>query len=321
MSITEGSALGTNTLAGLLRINDENLSDVKYNEVIQPRNLMKRLPFITSSRGHQHSWTRIKTANGSSFRDLYDGVTNSIGTEATVTMDLKTLDATVIRDSATILNPKFANFEQFLEYEAMKSLNQAIADAEYQFIQGTGVDTKGFTGLYDEVGASWGLKEDVGGAGGTRVYMLCLGEDDICGVVGGSSIGNEGNIEVHDPRYQLVDGAVSGQYTAGFVTIQGWMGMQIGGAYSAAVAYNIDGTSGKAVDDDLLQTLYNKFPAEVEDKVNLILMSKTGAKQLRDSRVTDLNVAPKLPKIWDGAGRDIPILVSSAMKDDETVVS
>lgn len=315
-----GTTQSTNTLAGLLRINDANLSDVEFNDIIQPTALMRALPWIPASRATQHSWTVRVTAPGSGFRALNAGIANAAGTEKTVTANLALLDASLERDAATPTGPRLTR-EQFLQREAMLSLNAALSKIESQLIIGTtGEDASGFDGLSDILSLWGSMGEDVGGSGGTRCYMLCLGEDRVAGVIGSAQVGMEGNIEVSEPyRTRTVDGS-SNPYGANRIDITGWMGLQVAGSYSAAVAFNIDGTTGKTLDEDLLATLYTKFPSQHAPFVNAILMSRVGLKQLRDSLITDLVPSPAFPVAWGGAGRPIPIIVSDAIDDAESVL-
>jgi hypothetical protein len=208
--------------------------------------------------------------------------------------------------------------DQYFQREAMKSLNAAMVAAEKQMILGTGEDSDGWDGLAD-IMSIWGsMGKDVGGDGGTRVYMLCLAEDRIAGVLGGNQVGDEGNIEVSEPYETRKTDASGNPYGVHRVDITGWMGLQIAGSYSGAVAFNIDGTTGKTVDDDLLAEMYTSFPSQHAPFVNAILMSRTGLKQLRDSRVTDLVPSPDFPTAWGGVGRPLPIIISDAVDDSES---
>ena len=317
MSYTTGTEQSTNTLAGLLRINDANLSDVEFNDVIQPSEFFQALPFVEASRGVQHSWTVRTAGPGAAFREVSTGISNAAGTERTITANLKLLDASFHRDIAKkgALGPRMT-WEQYLQREAMLSVNEGLSAVEKQFIIGTATATPGtgWHGLADILNLWKGMGEDVGGNGGTRCYMLCLGQDRIAGIIGGNSA--VPSLEVGEPTRVLVT-TNDGTYDADRVSVLGWMGLQIAGSYSAAVAFNIDGTEGKTLDEDLLATLYSKFPTQHRGAVNAILMSRVGLKQLRDSLVTDLIPSPPFPTAWGGAGRPIPILVSDAVDDSE----
>lgn len=315
MAYTSGTIQDTNTLAGLLRINDANLSEVEFNDVIQPSEFFQALPFVTASRGTQHSWTVRTSAPGAAFREISTGISNAAGKERTITEDLKLLDASFHRDIAKkgALGPRMT-WEQYLQRETMLSLNASLTAVEKQFILGTDEDADGWQGLSDILDIWGNMGEDVGGTGGTRCYMLCLAPDRIAGIIGGNSA--EPTVEVGDPARVLVK-TDDGTYDADRVSVLGWMGLQIAGSYSGAVAFNIDGTSTNKLDEDLLATLYTKFPTQHRNAVNAILMSRTGLKQLRDSLVTDLVPSPPFPTAWGGAGREIPIIVSDAVDEDE----
>ena len=313
---TEGTAQDTNTLAGLLRINDANLSDVEFNDLIQPTAFMRVLPFTLASRGTQHSWTVRTQAPGVAFRELNAGVDNDPGKEQTITANLKLLDASFERDKATVVSPRMSR-DQYLDREAMLSLNEAMSTVEHQLIQGTASKATGFGGLGDVLNIWGDMGIDVEGNGGTRVYMLALGIDRVAGILGANQVGQEGNIEVSD-TYEVaaVDGS-GNRYGAFRKDITGWLGLQLAGSYSGGAAFNIDGTSEKTVDDDLLASLYAKFPTAHAPFVNCVLMSRVGWKQYRDSLSTDLIPAPQFANTWMGAGRPIPIVVSDAIDDDE----
>lgn len=318
MSYTEETIRSTNTLEGILRMNDQNLSDVEFNDVIQPTEFVRQLPFVTASQGTQHSWTVITSEPGTAFRELNDGVDNAAGKERTVTANLKLLDASLTRDAATVVSPRMSR-EQYLQRETMRSLNAALSTLEYQFIQGQNDNNANGPDGLNNVLDIWGdMGIDAGGSGGTRVYMLKLMPDAICGVIGGNQVGEEGNIEVSDPYRTQIDGNSSGKLGAYRVDVTGWMGLQVAGSYSAAVAFNLDGTNGASVDDDLLAKMYSKFPSQHAPFVNAILMSRDGLYQLRDSMVTDLVPSPPYPTVWNGAGRPIPIIVSDAVQDSES---
>lgn len=320
MAYTEGTIYSTNTLEGLLRINDANLSDVEANDVIQPTSFMRALPFTLSSQGTQHKWT-VRTAEpGSAFRELNEGVDNAAGKEQTITASLKLLDASFDRDKATVGRPRMS-VEQYMARESMLSLNSALSLVEYQLIRGTDYKSGGFPGLPDILDIWGSMGVDAGGSGGTRVYMLALSEDRIAGIIGGENQGEEGNIYMSD-MYPWVkedsDGKTHGRWR---VDIFGWLGLQIAGSYSGAVAFNLDGTDSASVDEDLISELYTKFPSQHQQAVNAILMSREGLRQYRESLMTDLNPSPAFPATWDAAGRQIPIIVSDAIQDDESTVT
>lgn len=321
MAYTEGTAYADNTLNGLIRMNDQNLADFEYSELVQPTQFMDALPWFPASNGTQHKWTVETAAPDAVFRALNVGVANGAGSEKTISMDLKILDASFFRD-VMVARGATKGVGAYLNREAMKSLNKALTVGESQLINGTDALADGFDGLKDlaTLYAADGLAIDEGGSGGTRVYMMITGEDDVCGI-----LGNDGQfVYADEPTIQriLTNVSTGAGYNAYNVPISGYAGLQIGGKYSIATAYNIDGTTGKVVDDALLAELYSKFPSDRKNSVNLILMSSTGLFQLQQSRTaTNPTGAPApFPTSWDAAGRPIRIVISDAVDDAESSV-
>jgi hypothetical protein len=317
MAHSNTTQYANNTLNGLLRLNDKNLADFEYSELVQPTALFRALPWYPASNGTVHKFTVIKSAPGAAFRDLNSGVANAAGQSLTRSLNLKILDASFFRDVAAVSGAQAADY---LEKEAMRSLTAAFATSEYQLIKGSDNDGDGFDGLQDLASLYDGNSVNVAGSGGTRVYMMIMGEADVCGI-----LGKDGEFSYSDPVVQriLTDVSTGAGYNAWNVDITGWVGMQVGGKYSVAFAYNIDGTSGKVVDDDLLGEIYSLFPSDRAPFVNGILMSRTGLYQLQQSRTaTNPTGSPApFPASWNAAGRDIPILVSDAVNDDESTVT
>ena len=318
-NLTDGTAYADNALNGIIRMNDQNLSDIEVSNLIQPTSFFAWLIWITASNGSQHKWTVETAAAAAVFRDLNASIANSAGSEKTVTANLLLMDASFDRDMATEKIIKMG-LGPYMEKETMKALNAAFAKAEYQLIRGTGYDSDGWDGLIDQLSLYDGMAYDAGGAGESRVYMMIGGEDDVAGV-----LGNDGNFKVSDPfpTKRFADDASGDSHNVWAVDVHGWMAMQVAGKYSLAGAYNIDGTSTHLVDDDLLAEIYSLFPSDRAPFVNGILMSREGAKQLRKSRTATTPTGAPAPfaTSWDGAGRDIPIIISDAMDDAESTVT
>jgi hypothetical protein len=319
MAYTVDSAVARNTLNGIIRLNDQNLSDIEASNLIQPTAFMNALPWIGASAGSQHKWTVETGAPGSAFRDLNSGIVNAAGQEQSVTANLKLMDASFDRDMASdqILR---MGIGPYMERETMKSLNATLAKSEFQLIRGTAHDAAGYDGIIDLLSLYDGMALDVEGSGGTRVYMMIMGEDDVAGV-----LGYDGKFDVTDPFAikRVTDTSTGAAYNAWAVGIHGWMCLQVAGRYSLAGAYNIDGTANKSVDDDLLADIYSLFPSDRQPFVNGILMSRVGAAQLRKSRTATNPTGLPAPfsTSWSGAGREIPIFVSDALDDEESTVT
>jgi hypothetical protein len=318
MAHTAGTAYARNTLNGIIRLNDANLADFEYSNIVQPKSFLGMIPWAPASNGTQHKFTMVTSAAGAAFRAVNTGLNNAASYEKTISLDLKYLDASFHRDVAIVQGAK--DRAAYLTKETGRALAAGFSSAEYQLIQGTGVDALGYDGLQQLASLYDGNSVNVAGSGGTRVYMLIAAEDAVCGIAG-----NDGQFVVDEAVMQkmITDAATGAGYNAYNVNIGGYLGLQVAGKYSIAFAYNIDGTSGKGVTDSILAQLYAKFPSDRAPMVNMILMSMKGLGQLQASRsATSPTGAPApFPASWDAAGREIPIVVSDAVNDAETTVT
>jgi hypothetical protein len=313
---TNGSPLADNAIAGILQLGDRNLASFTQSDLVQPSQFFKALPWFPASHGTQHKWTVETVAAGAAFRAVNNGVVNSAGSEKLVTANLSYLDCSWKRDVQ--LGKGFAKGRDvYLEKQTMKALNAGLAKAEASLIRGTVYDANGPDGLDELVQAS--MKIDAGGAGGTRVYMMIAGEEDVCGILGNDGVFSAS--EVSEVPV-ITDASTGASYQADSQGLGGFMCIQVAGKYSLAMAYNIDGTSGDAVDDNLLADLYAKFPSDRLDAVRargIILMSSTGLKQLRNSRTATNPTGAPAPYPTDWMG--VPIVISDAIKDDYAEVT
>lgn len=317
MAHTNGTQYAPDTLNGIIRMNDRNLAEFEYSELVQPTAFFKRLPWVTASNGTQHKFTVVKSAAGAAFRAIGEGVVNASAQELTRSLDLKYIDFSWHEDVASVDGK--INKGAYMEKKTMRSLNAGLAAVEAQIIKGTD-SSKGFDGLQQLANLYDGNSINVGGSGGTRVYMMIVGVEDVAGI-----IGNNGNMTYSEPSIapfvtSIETGATRNDYN---VAAGGYLGLQVAGKYSVAFAYNIDGTTGKGVTDALLSQLFAKFPSDRLPFINCILMSMKGLGQLQASRTaTNPTGAPApFPASWDAAGRAIPIVVSDAVNDSESTVT
>lgn len=319
-NIVVGSPQSVNTLAGLIRMNDRNLTDWSVSDILAPTQFQNALPWFAASNGTQHKFTVETALPGSAFRLLNNGVANAAGQEKTVTADLKLIDASYDDVDVALATENIkGGRDAYLMKRGMRSLTSALVRSEYSLIQGTDFDAAGPDGLAQLV-SLYNLAYNGGGAGGTRVYMLITGESDVCGI-----LGQEGRFDVSAPfmTRKVTNAGTGAAYGAWAQNINGWVCLQVGGKYSAAVGYNFDGTTGHKVNDDALAEIYSLFPSDRAPRVNLILMSRIGLKQLQQSRTatTPTGAYAAYPTFWNGAGRDIPIVISDAVNDAEATVT
>ena len=312
----EGTEYASNSLLGVIRFGDKNLSDAEASNLIQPTAFMKALKWIeASSGGTTHKMTLKTGAPSAQFRAINEGIVNTAGTELTLDMSLKFLDAGIVEDVALVTADSKGK-EHYMNKRAMESLDAGFSSVEYQLIRGIGWGAAGCKGLADYISLYKGMTYDAGGAGGERVYFMVMAENAVCGVVG-----NEGEFadgEIYQTRV-TTDVATGAGYEAYGLPINGYLGLQVAGLYSLAMGFNFDGTSTHDVTDKACGRIFNKFPSAVQPKVNGILMSRAGRLQLQESRTytSATGTRAPLPTEWEG----IPIYVSDACASDTSTIT
>jgi len=312
----KGTEYASNSLLGVLRMGDKNLSEYEASNLVQPTAFMKWLKWITSSTGGTSHKMTLKTgAPSAKFREINEGIVNDAGTSLTLTMELKLLDAGVIVDQALAIAHSKGK-EVFLNNASMESLDAGLTAAEYQLIRGVGSDAGGFKGLADLVDMYGGMTYDGGGAGGERIYMLIGSENAVCGVLGNDGEFTEGEAY---PTRVITDVATNKGYDAFGVPIMGYMGLQVAGKYSVAMGFNFDNTTDHQVTDKVLGRIFNLFPSDRQPKVNGILMSRSSRLQLQESReyTSSTGVRADLPTTWE----NIPIIISDACEADAETIT
>ena len=289
------------TLADLVLINDLNLADLEITDLLDDAPLMKALAAIEASNGTLHKYTKETGAPVVGFRDVNDGRENKKSTDTLVTVTLKILDASFSVDMALANAYKFGP-EAYVAREAVRHLKAAFFHAEQQFINGTGNDADGFTGLVD---AATLLNSDsamVVDATGTSVgavtsaYLIRTNDShtDLSAVMG-----QDGKIDIGETTVIEAAGSTTGTLPKLYTPITGWLGLQLGSAYSVARICNIDAT--KPLTDDLVYQAMALFPSGRQP--NLLVTSRNGRELLRKSRTaTNATGAPApLPEYVDQA--------------------
>ena len=306
----------TNTLAGLLMLNDANMAD------IYPSNVLDEAPVIrqafaqpASQGGTTHKYLRRKTAAGAGFRKLGYGIVNAAEEFTDVTVNCELLDGSFDRDVGLALGYK-AGREAYLRKETLAGLKTMFYRLE-ESVFNIGV-AHSFTGLpyFDDYFAE-DLDQVVnaGGTGGKSVWLLRWADDGVSIVAG-----NEGRVEFTLPDADNIVRVLDGKshpYSAYRMTLLGWYALQVGSKYDAARICNLDGTGGKTVTDDRLAEGISKFRAGKGP--NMIVMNRTALKELRESR-TATNPSGA-PAAFPTEAFGIPIVVTDALSDSEAEVT
>ena len=308
-----------NTLAGLVQINDANLADLEVTDLLEDAPMLQVLNAVSASQGTVHKYLKQTTASSAAFRAALAGLTKTASADTLVTDTLTILDGSFSADVALAQAYKNGK-DAYLQRELMRTLKQSFFQVESQIINGVNNDASGFVGLRDDTqldaladtmviaAATAGTTADEQ----SSVYLIRMGDDDVSVVMG-----NDGQIVVdEDPvviEKVVNPGTDNKTYPAYYTSVTGYVGFQIGGAYSAARICNIE----TALDDDDIYAALALFPAGRQP--NLIVMNRPSLKLLRASR-TAVNVtgapAPR-PTEVDG----IPIIASDGVTQTEAVVT
>ena len=302
-----------NTLNHLVQINDRNLADLEVTDLLDDAPLLKVLYTQTASQKTLHKYLKQTVASAAAFRAALDGVTNDASQDELVTVTLKILDGSFHADVALADAYKDGR-GAYLQKEMFRKMRQIFSTVEKQVIYGVGNDAAGFIGLHDGFlnALSNAMVVAAGKAGSTAdsqtsVYFIRHGRDDVSLV-----LGNDGKIVVEDePTIQRVAGSVSGTFPALYVPVTGYIGLQLGSAYSSARIANVE----KALDDDDIAEALALFPASRQP--NVIVMNRKAAKLLRESRTATSPTGAPAP--WVESCFNIPVIITDSVKSTEAV--
>jgi len=307
------------TLSDVLQINDQNLADLNVSDLLDDAPLIARMAAIEASNGTEHKYLKQTGAPVVGFRAPNTGRENSKSTDTLVTISLKILDASFAVDKA-LADSHSRGPEALVAREARRHLRASFAHAEKQLIYGTGNEADGFTALADNAGLNGLADAMVIGAGGTTagtgssIWLIRTNDTGDAAMVAG----NDGQIEIGDTVVQAIEDTVNGgRFTGYYTPIEGWLGMQIGSAYSVARIANITEDAGKGATDDLIYKALELFPAARQP--NLIAMSRRSLRQLRESRTATNATGAPAPRPTDVEG--IPIVVTDAITNTEALLT
>jgi hypothetical protein len=308
----------TNTLAGLLKLNDLNMADIYPSNVLDDAPVIAQAFAVPASQGGTlHNFLQRTTAAGVGFRDIGSGSTNAAETFTDVSVVCRILDASFERDVA-LADGYRKGRAAYVEKETKGSLSASMFALEQALFKNY---AGGFAGLlqdtnYNVITGTQTQVIDGGGAGKKSVWLLRWSEDDIALVAG-----NDGNISMlwddDSPTIVRVTDANGSPYSAYRVTMQGYFGLQIGSKYSACRIANLDGTEGHTLTDTLIAQAMARFPAT--RKPNMIVMGRDSQAELQASRTATNPTGAPAPFPENAFG--IPIVVTDALPIDEATVN
>lgn len=301
------------TTADILKVNNSEQFIGLVDSVLPSFPLINRL-FASPIKGYTYK-TLIRTALPTvSFRDDNTGVENTKGTYSNETVEAMYLDASWIMDKKVAAGCEWG-VDAALAMEAQDHLQSAFVTAEKQIFYGTGADANGFNGItntLDDLNETMCISAGgtAGGSTCTSVFAIKTGLKD-CQLVWGY----DGAFALGEILEQMIAGSVSGRYMAYTQEIAGYVGLQMGSAYSVGRLANINSTS--KVDDDDLSELISLFPAAA--KPDFLVMNRTSLKYLQQSRTATNNTGAPAPFPTEAFG--YPIIVSDNILNTEAVVT
>jgi lipopolysaccharide export system protein LptA len=105
----------TNTLAGLLMLNDANMADIYPTNLLDDAPVLARaLAIPASSGGTLHKYLRRSAAAGSAFRKINTGVTNAAEQFDDISLNCEYFDPSFDRDVALAKGPNVTRGERLV---------------------------------------------------------------------------------------------------------------------------------------------------------------------------------------------------------------
>jgi hypothetical protein len=317
-------ANASDTLAGLILLNDLNNADIQVSDLLQEAPLLMAMSAVKASQGGTiHKYMKETVAATSQARAVNTGILNTAGQDEQVTVTCVLHDASFYRDIA--LATGYAKGKAaYVANEIQRSLRAMFAGVEVNMLQGSAAITgTGFSGFPNQTsvdGLADGMVVNAGGDGGQSVWFLRSTPDDVAVVAG-----NEGSVNftydpeqlVYIPTVASATPATQRGYMALAVALQAYFAVQYGNIYGLGRICNLDGTTGHTLTDDMIADGLAKFPA---GKVPThCVMSRSARAQLQKSRTAYSPTGTPAPMPTEVEG--VPIVISEHVKLDEAAVA
>lgn len=205
--------------------------------------------------------------------------------------------------------------------EAVAMLSAGMLQCARNFYYGTNTtysgDALGFPGLIDAYDST-NMVVDAGGTTattGSSLWAVRIGRKDVQWVWG-----EEGQLEMADPRVESITGENSKRLTAYVQELLAYPGLQIGSVNSVGRIKKLTADSGKGLTDALISSLLAKFP--VGRGPNVMFCTRRSLAQLQQSRTatTPTGADAEWPRYIVGMnGEQIPIFATEALSDVEAL--
>ena len=296
-----------------------DLSGTEISNILDATPLLARMPFVPSSNGTTHKYITRSSNPVAGWRAANAGRDFDHSVDTVVTATLGILDWSFAADKAVADAWRQGGPEAFIAREGRFALRDAMVKLEDQVLNNT-VSSNAFAGL-----AGGSLLDDsddamVVNAGGTTadtgssVWLIRVGDDaGVSGVYQGDGPG----LSLGETIVQNYTDSTPSERPIYYTPACSWFGLQFGGTYSVSRIANLTEDSGKGLTDDLIADAYSLHP--VDQKPNVIAMSRRSLKQLRSSRTaTNATGAPApFPMEWEG----IPLVVTDQIPDTEALLT
>lgn len=322
------SAQSSDTLNGIIQLNDANFADINVSDLLQDAPVVAAMAAVPASQGGTlHKYLKETREAGAQFRALQTGILNAASQDTPVEVTCKYLDGTFYRDVAVADSYKGGR-AAYMARETKRALKALFVALEKQILTGAalGGDAGGFSGFGEQAGVNAPSDAMVVNAEGIStgcrsVWAVRTTVDDVAIVAG-----NDGQIKFDFDPEQLVPvfsvanatPANVRSYSALMVTLGAWFGVQYGSAYSLGRIANLKaGNSGTVLTDDKIAKLLAKFPAS--RMPNALIMSRTSLAELRESRTATNPTGSPAPFPSEAFG--VPIIVSDHLNDNETAIA
>jgi len=222
------------------------------------------------------SRTTLPTAQ---FRYANQGVATSKSIYKKQVKEMFNLDVQLQQDEA-IWKADPANVGSLWQLEAAGAMRAAGILLGQQTWYGTSADSKGFTGVRNQL--AYSVKGVTGGTTNTTSsYLVWMDEKEGCRY----DVGQGGQFAISAPRLQQVLDGSNNPFMAYVGNLQAWVGFNIGSSYSAWSVSGIDTTLANWMTDDAGSKLLAKIPVARRSGLRWF-MNRTAESTLNRSRST-----------------------------------
>lgn len=316
------------TLATMAVLNDQNLSAIEVNQLLEGAPLLAWLAATTSSNGEKHSYLAKTGAPTTGYRTINTGVAANVATRVKMETTLKLLSANSECDRALADLHRYGR-DAFVARDVMDHLSAAFTDTEKQVINGTVNNAGGYTGFVQALPTlATPLVVNATGAAGafvSSVYLVKSNdqlEDVVIVGMGAGTNPQDAKIQIslgQTVEVPLTDGGGL-RYPGLYTPCEGWLGLQVGSPYSMGRICNITNAAGKGLTDALLSKLWAKVPAAKRGNPAdwRFVMNGELQGQLQQSRTatSDSGKEADLPMAWQSIG----FLITDNVTITETIV-